>query len=423
MSRRCLLWMCLAAMALLPAALGGCARGGEAGPVGPEIVVDFVVSFGGPINDAFYYFIPIDTDGDFGLDGPIPVAAGPYWQNGWGTGSFSHFVAYHLGQYNVYEVQFQTALRTAGGGIVGVVGLVSGGNVGTSTVTVQSLEFGAVTVTGSGMVSGATNASLQAAGELTLATNAAGQVIAGSVAFTPAATGGRPLTATEQAVLAGLNAGGVPLTATSLTGLGLALTVTAPAVGSQTLTIAPTIGQVRNVFVETTSGRTTTTTGTLAANAETNIGVAPGPVVTVTTADLVTGGVAVVDIALSPIATLLGPPFDFVRPVGTSQLRATVDLATLGTSIPDLSVNMIAVSELIFDPNITDPNLHSYDGLGTTGNRYVTFRTTQFQTITNGSGLFEQERAGDATLVGPTTQVERNSLDITDWSITIRRLR
>jgi hypothetical protein len=143
----------------------------------------------------------------------------------------------------------------------------------------------------------------------------------------------------------------------------------------------------------------------------------------VTTGDLIVNGSAVIDITLSSVATSLGPPFDFVRPSGGNQLQVTVDLATLGTAIPDLSVNMIATNELIFDPNITDPNLHSYDGLGTTGNRYVTFRTTQYQTISNGSSLFDEEGAGDATLVGPTTQLERNSLDIVDWSITIRRLR
>ncbi|NPV47970.1 MAG: hypothetical protein HPY69_13500 [Armatimonadetes bacterium] len=391
--------------------------------MGPQVVLDFTVSFSGPINDAFYYFIPIDTDGDFGLDGPIPVAAGPYWQNGWGTGSFSHFIAYHLGQYNVYRVQFQTTLRTPGAGVSEAGDVVSGGSAGAITLTVQSVEFGAVEVSGSGMITAAANTSFQAAGELTLATDATGQIVAGSVSFTPASQGGRALTSSEQAVLTALNAGGVQLTADTLVDLGLTLTVAPPVAGSQTLTVEPTVGQVRSVFVDSTSGRTTTTTAALQANSAATIGGAPGPVVTVVTGDLVSGGVAVIDISLSPIATLLGPPFDFVRPVGTNQLQATIDLATLGSNIPDLSINMIATNELIFDPNITDPNLHSYDGLGTTGNRYVTFRTTQFQTITNGSGLFDEEKSGDATLTGPTTQAEREALDIVDWSITIRRLR
>jgi hypothetical protein len=403
--------------------LCGCARGGPTGPVTPQVVMDFTATMAGPINDAFYYFIPLDADGDFGVDGPIPVAAGPFWQNGWGTGSFTHYVEYHLGQYNVYQVRLEPTLRTAGGGLVAVVGLASQSGIGTHTVTVQSLALGAVTVAGTGMVTAVANQALQAAGTLTLQTDAAGQVVAGSAVFTPAASGGRALIPAEQAVLTALNAGGAALQPDSLLGLGLRLTLGPAQAGSQTLTIAPTTAATQDVFVATATGQTTTQAGTLTANAQNTVGPPSVTQVTVTTADLIVGGTAIIDVNISPVATLLGPPFDATAPAGGNTLRVTVDLAMLGANIPDLSVNFITTNELIFDPGITDPNLHSYDALGALGNRYVTFRTTQYQTIDNSSGLFEREGPGDTTLLGPTTQSQRDSIDIVDWSITIRRLR
>jgi hypothetical protein len=67
-------------------------------------VIEFSVTFAGPVQDAFYYYIAIDADGDFGADGPLPVAAGPNWGNGWGTGSMTHYVEYHQGRYELFEV-------------------------------------------------------------------------------------------------------------------------------------------------------------------------------------------------------------------------------------------------------------------------------------------------------------------------------
>jgi len=415
----------LATAALAALVLAGCARGGEAGGTGPQVVIDLYARYAGPINDAFYYFIPIDTDGDFGDDGPVPVAAGPYWENGWGTGSFSHYVEYHQGQYNVYRTAFVPSLQSAGGGIIAVSGNATGSSVGSSVLTVQTITYGAVTVTGAGTVASVSNQSLQSAGTLALATNAAGEVVADSVVWTPATSGGRALNATEQAAVDALNAGGVPLATGSLQGMGLALTLGAPVAGSQTLTVAPTTATVRNVFTpgENVPGPTSTTSGTLqanTANAGTNTAL-PGATVTVT--DFVSGGSATIRLDISPAGTLVGPPYDYTLPSGGNSLRVTIDLATLGSNIPDLSVNYISTNELIFDPTITDPNQHTYDALGRLGNRYVTFRTTQYQTINNSSGLFEQEGANDSTLEGPTTSEQRNSVDLMDWSITIRRLR
>lgn len=415
------LMLCSLAL-LVVVGLSGCAFGGG-GPVGPEVVVDFYVRLAGTVNDAFYYFIPIDADGDFGADGPVPVAAGPAWENGWGTGTFSHYVEYHQGQYNVYRTNLLVRLTTPGGGITAITGTPTSTDVGVSTLTVQTISFGAVTVGGAGMIASATNTGFQAAGALSLNTTAAGNIVAGSVGFTPALSGGRALTGAEAAIIAALNAGGVPLTTTSLSGLGLTLTLNAPVAGTQTLTIAPTTATIQNEFVPAASGPNVITSGTLQANtANTGAGL-PIPGTTITVGDFVAAGVAVVALDLSPTATLIGPPFDYTLPSGTTVLRVTIDLATLGAGIPDLSVNIITTTQLIFDPNITDPNQHTYDGLGRLGNRYVTFRTNQFQTIDNNSGLFEQELANDSTLIGPATPTEQSQVDIVDWSMTIRRLR
>jgi len=403
------------------AALSGCAYGGG-GIVTPAVVIDFTARMAAAINDAFYYFIAIDADGDFGQDGPVAVAAGPDWGNGWGTGSFTHYIEYHLGQYMVYQVNRLARLITAGGGITAVAGSPTNTSVGTSTLTVKAINYGAATVTGAGMVSGATNTGLQSAGTLALETNAAGETVAGSVSFTPAASGGRALTAGEQAVIDNLNAGGVALQTNSLAGLGLTLTLNAAQAGTQTITVAPTTADVEN-RLEPVSGAVETINGQLQANTINGTGNTVIPGATITTGDFVQDGKATVRLDLSPVATPLGPPFAYTLPAGSSTLRATLDLATLGNNIPDLSVNVITTTELIFDENVTDPNEHTYDGLGRLGNRYVTFRTDQYQTINNNSGLFEQELAGDSTLAGPATAEEQNQVDIVDWSVTIRRLR
>lgn len=415
--------LALTMLALTGLLLSGCGRGGEGQAVGPQVVIDLYARMAGPVNDAFYYFVPIDTDGDFGRDGPVPVAAGPYWQNGWGTGSFSHYVEYHLGQYNVFRVNLEPVLQTPGGGVSAAGGTPLTTDTGTHTLTVGALTFGAAVVNGAGLITAAANNGFQAAGTLALQTNAAGQVVGSSVTWTPAAEGGRALTADEQAALNNLNAGGAALAADSLAALGLSLTLGPPAAGQQTLVVDATTAPVQSRFTSASTGEITATDGSLRANSRDAANAALIPGVALTTGNLTAGGQAVVALNLSPTATLLGPPFDYVLPSNSDTLRFTIDLAMLGDNIPDLSLNIITTNELLFDPTITDPNLNSYDGLGRLGNRYVTFRTTQYQTITNSSGLFEQEMANDTTLIGPTTQQERNALDIIDWSITIRRLR
>ncbi|MEI6502862.1 MAG: hypothetical protein WCP21_17770 [Armatimonadota bacterium] len=413
--------------ALLLLTLSGCARSGSLTPVGPAVVIDFYARYAGTINDAFHYFIPIDADGDNGADGPLPVAAGPYWQNGWGTGSFTHYIEYSQGQYAVYQTVRQPTLVSAGGGLTAVTGTVPGSVPGTSVVTVQTVQIGSVAVSGTGMVQSAANATFQSAGTLALQTDVAGRTVAGSLVYTPAATGGRALTASEQAVIDVLNVGGIALQENSLSALGLSLALGAPQASTQTLTISPTTAAVRDVFTPVAGivGGGSDTAGVLTANTVN----APSSTLlagaTITTGDFVAGGAASVSLAFSPNGIYLGTPFAYTLPAvgGGTELRATVDLAMLGTDIPNLSVNFISVTELIFDPTITDPALHCYDGLGRLGNGYKTFSTTQFQTITNASSSFDQEKANDVTLQGNVTQQQRNQVDLIDWSITIRSLR
>ncbi len=63
---------------LLP--LTGCARVGSIYTPVPAWTIRFIVKFGGPVWDGYDYFIAIDANkDDFGVAGPVPVAAGPWW--------------------------------------------------------------------------------------------------------------------------------------------------------------------------------------------------------------------------------------------------------------------------------------------------------------------------------------------------------
>jgi len=417
------------AVALLLAAavvVAGCARTGTSGGANiPERVLSFTATYRGPISDVFFYFIALDADGDFGVDGPLPVAAGPYWGNGWGTGSITHFVEYHQGQYDTFRADRTATLRQAGGGITAASGEPTKTDTGEYDLTIGALTLGAATVSGTGAIASVTNQSDQNAGTLAVATNAAGVVNAGGVTFTPAADGGRALTATEQAAVDALNAGGVTLAPNSLAALGLQLTLR-PAgsrAGTATITIAPTTAAVGVVFEPTRGGGSVTSAGTLTANSSTPTATPPIPGATLTTQDLVTGGTAAIRVDLATSATLLGAPYEWTPPGGSRTLAATIDLATLG-SPTNLSVNIISSTDLIFDPTITDPNEHCYDAIGPLGNDYVSFSTTQDRTITSQDSL-TPEGSGDPTLQGPPsrTQADRDSVDLVDWSFTVRRLK
>lgn len=79
--------------------LWGCARFPPEGEVTARDLLIVEMRTAEPIDPNFYYYVAIDTNGD-PADGPLPVVAGPYFGNGWGTGSFTHFVEYHGGVFD-----------------------------------------------------------------------------------------------------------------------------------------------------------------------------------------------------------------------------------------------------------------------------------------------------------------------------------
>lgn len=411
----------LACLALVPGTLSGCARGGEAqAPIVPNRVMDIVVRFAGPVRDAFYYYLVVDADDDVN-DGPIPVASGPYWGNGWGTGSITHYVEYHQGLYQLFRAILAPQLRRAGAGIVEVAGTPQTTDAGSYTVTVTGLQLGAATLAGAGMATAATNASSQNAGVLSFQTDAAGNLVAGSVAFAPAADGGRLLTAAEQQQVDALNAGGQALAPNTFAFLGLTLQVGAPAAGRQTVTVAPALADVRVRFVsDSPPQQTRTMTGTLAANSATPTPDPPIPGLTIRAADLEAGASAELGLVPAETGVLLGQPYDFQLPAGGNSLRVTLDLAQIAPNVSFVSLNFISATELIFDPQATDRD-HVYDANGSRGNDYISLRLSEYGTYRNGD-RWVLEGADDATLIGPGSDADKASVDLVDWQVTVRRL-
>ncbi len=400
---------------------------GEGGtPPIPEAVLDIYVRMAGPVRDNFYYYVAFDTDNDMGADFPVPVAAGPYWGNGWGTGSITYFLEYHNGQYNLFSANLNVTLREATGGFRSAGGTVQGHDTGVLRLTVANVQLGQATVTGGGAIIAVTNDASQNAGTITLETDAAGKTVAGSVHFTPAADGSRPLTAAEQAQLDALNAGGVQLAADSLDELGITLTIspTGPWAGVQTITIQPAVAQVDWTFTAASTGAVSNGTGTLNCNSTTPTANPPIPGLEVGCGDMSVGDTATVVLQISEAATLIGQPFDYTVPADSSVLRASIDLNDLGGhQVSNLSINFITTTELIFDPTVVDPNQHVYDGLGPLGNDAIlVYDPWEFRAISN-SDAFVKEQANDTTLEGPATEDEKKAVDIVDWSITTRRLR
>ncbi len=416
---RCRILLMVSALTVA-SVLGGCARGSGPGVI-PEVVLEIVWEMAGPVNDSFYYYVAFDADDDEGADFPVPVAAGPYWGNGWGTGSITHFLEYHAGAYQLYRADLNVVPRLFSGGFLDVLGDVTGGDAGEYTITVSAITLGAVTLTGTGAISAVTNDSDQNAGMLELETDAAGSTVAGSVSFTPAADGGRPLDAAEQAQINTLN-GGVPLQSDSLDELGLTLTVSAGTAGTQVIEIAPAVADVDVAFKSASTGQVTTDTATVTANSSQSTADPPIAGVDFVTGDVTIGAQAQVGLEVATTGTPIGPPFEYVLPNGSNTLRATVDLANLGVNVNSLDINFITTTELIFDPNITDPNEHTYDGLGPWGNDAIrTFNPNEFFPISN-DDAFPPEESDDSTLVGPATEQQRAAVDIVDWQITPHRL-
>ena len=314
---------------LLPLAafvLAGCANVGSLiGPTTPNAVVDFSFTMAGPVDPNSYYFLALDTIDDNGATFPIPVAAGPYWGNGWGTGTITHFLEYHMGQYDLYRSQLNTSLTTRTGGFTGISGAAAGSSAGVYVLTVESVDGGG-------------------------------------------------------------------------------------------------IATVRSVFTLHATGQTTTVVDTLPPNASTVSPLVPG--LTLITGTLAVGDTATIAVELSPSAVLVTPDyFPTVPPGGGNTLSGSFDLAALGTNLTNLGFNFITTTQLIFDPSLTNPRDHCYDGLGPLGNDAIRrFDPRQFLSLTNAGSLIP-EAAGDSTLQGPTTPAQRNSVDIVNWSLAVRRLQ
>lgn len=408
-------------LALLLAPLAGCARGGPGdGGTVPQWIIRFVVDFAGPIDDTSFYYIAIDVDGDFGVDGPLPVAAGPFWGNGWGAGSITHFVSYNQGRYDLYLMDRQVELEREAGGIVDASGSPDETDTGDYELTIGTLTLGAATLTGSGTIADVTNDSDQNAGTFSVETDAQGRTVADAASFTPVSDGGRAPNPSEQSALDALSAGGVLLAADSLTAFGLTLSVGPPQAGVQTIDVAPTTTDV-DVTFRSAGGQRKAATGTLTANSNVPTQSPPIPGVTVRTQTLVAGETARMRSETAPTASLIGPPYEGEPPFGGSTLDVTIDLDTLGQAVDNLSINVISTTDLIFDPTVTDLDLNVYDALGVEGNDYVTFSTRQTRTIRNGD-LLRSESGGDLTLRGPATSAEKDAVDIINWMIVVERL-
>lgn len=82
--------------------VAGCARFPEGSVVVPIREMTFTIEFAGPINDNYYYFVPIDVNAEG--QGPVPVFPSPGTGPQWLTGSATHYIQYHQRLYTVYRI-------------------------------------------------------------------------------------------------------------------------------------------------------------------------------------------------------------------------------------------------------------------------------------------------------------------------------
>ncbi len=111
----------------------------------------------------------------------------------------------------------------------------------------------------------------------------------------------------------------------------------------------------------------------------------------------------------------IGPPVNFnIPPLGTNRLQFTIDLGQLATpTVPDpslglININFITTDVIPIDPNYSGPKF--FDGLGPTGNNFITISTNTSQVFSNSQTNIES--GGDVPVP---------NLDIVDWSIEIQK--
>ena len=387
----------------------GCARSpSSAPPVTAEKELLFDITVAGNYNNNYYYFIALDADGD-PLTGPLPVVAGPYWGNGWGTGSFGFYAEQLGGFMTVYDTQTLVDIETDADWLLSIAGDPDRQAAGFYLLDIQSINYGAVTVTSpDGLIASASNAKLQSAGTLAFTSDAAGNIVAGTVSFTPAALGGRPLTSAEQAVISAANAGG-PLTASTFSGLGITLALGAGpyAGGAQSLAVAATTGAVRVRLQFPSLAYTQETTGTVYANSSTPTATPPVPGVTLTTGDLATGQTATLRAQYGPQGQNPRQPVDFTSPIGSNHLRFSVQLSDLAPLAERVELNLIFTDVTPLDPGFVGQRF--VDALGPNGNDFVSLDVTRNYVYYN-TDADVPEQAGDCG---------EADLDIVDWTIEV----
>lgn len=420
MRTRVLLLLAALAAACAVASGLGCARwpDGGGGNLSPDRIMRIQVSLSDAVRSAYYYYIAFATSGDE-RTGPLPIDRGPFWGNGWGTGVIDFYIVYHAGQYKVFRPRVLSALTSRRGGFEAVIGNPTTPIVGTHRLTVDGVTLGAVAIEGAGTVTSATSLSSQNAGVVALTTDAAGRTVAGTVSFTPAEHGGRALTSAEQAALDALNAGGVTLNASSLSALGLSLTLGAPTAGSQTLTVAPARAQITDRFASYFGLNDSVSSGELLAN-DTAQGPTP-PILGVqfTTSTIEAGTVVEVVTQFDATPDEMPPPYLSVQPGDLSSddrmLDVTLDLAQLGDPTGEIRMNVITTDQLELDPEVLSSK--SYDGLGSDGTSFVTLSLDQNRTFYNSQAIIP-EFANDVTIGElSSAQFQPGEIDVVDWEV------
>lgn len=110
----------------------------------------------------------------------------------------------------------------------------------------------------------------------------------------------------------------------------------------------------------------------------------------------------------------IGPPISSITPpAGANKIEFTIDLGQLATlalpadQINTVNINFITTDVIPVDPNFPGPKY--YDGLGETGNSFITIPILVNQRYTNAQTAIE--RAGDTRIP---------DLDIIDWSVEVQ---
>lgn len=81
----------------------GCARTPSGILLTQKRELTFQIQFDAPINEAYYYFIAIDTNTDNGKY-PTPIFPSLLTGDRWVTGGVTHFIRYYQGKYTLYKV-------------------------------------------------------------------------------------------------------------------------------------------------------------------------------------------------------------------------------------------------------------------------------------------------------------------------------